>query len=51
MDDLETTTKFLRSLASRLMQIPVMYGTDQSDVDNLLLLARKLETESEETSQ
>lgn len=37
------TTEALRDLAERLMHVPVMYGVDQGDVENLRDLARKLE--------
>lgn len=40
-----TDVKYLRDLADRIMCIPVIYGTDQSDVDTLLQLARKIENE------
>lgn len=33
---------FLKDLADRLMKIPVMYGTDQADVDKLYEIANKL---------
>lgn len=42
-EQIETATKYLRDLSDRLMRVPVMYGTDQSDVDALLALARMLE--------
>ena len=34
---------YLRDLAERLMHVPVMYGTDQGDVDTSLTIARELE--------
>ncbi len=34
--------EYLRDLAERLMRIPVMYGTDQSDVSRLYDIADKL---------
>lgn len=33
---------FLRDLAERLRQVPVMYGTDDGDIDQLLQIARRL---------
>lgn len=33
---------FLSDLANRLMHIPVIHGTNQRDVDDLLALARAL---------
>lgn len=39
-----TTSEYLRDLATRLMGVPIMYGTDQYDVDTLLRIARELET-------
>lgn len=44
----EEKIKFLRDLAERLMSIPVMYGTDQGDVDILLEIARELENKENE---
>lgn len=37
--------KFLRDLANRLMHVPVIHGTDGSDIDNLNRLAKELEDE------
>jgi hypothetical protein len=37
------TVEYLRDLAERLMRVPVMYGTDQGDVDRLLAIARLVE--------
>lgn len=34
---------FLRDLAGRLFQVPVMYGVDQGDVDRLNEIAEKLQ--------
>lgn len=39
----KSDTEFLCDLAERLMRIPVMYGTDQGDIDRLNEIARKLE--------
>lgn len=33
---------YLRDLAERLMQVPVMYGVDQGDVDRLIDIANQL---------
>jgi hypothetical protein len=33
---------YLRNLAERLRFVPTMYGTDDYDIDRLLILARKL---------
>ena len=38
---------FLRGLAIRLMDVPVIYGTDQGDTDNLNDLADRLEQEND----
>ncbi len=37
------SAEYLRDLAERLMRVPVMYGTDQSDVSRLYEIARELE--------
>lgn len=37
-----TPEPYLYGLAQRLMHVPAMYGVDQSDVDRLTGLARKL---------
>jgi hypothetical protein len=37
---------FLQDLAERLMHVPAVYGTDQSDVDDLQALARGLKNET-----
>lgn len=37
------TVDFLRNLAERLLRVPVMYGTDQGDVDRLNRIAAELE--------
>lgn len=38
----ETDAWFLRDLAERLMGVPVMYGTDQGDVDRLNEIAGRI---------
>jgi hypothetical protein len=38
-----TDVEYLRDLAERLRHIPVMYGTDDGDIDRLLEIARALE--------
>ncbi len=43
-----STSNYLRSLAERLMRVPVMYGTDQGDVDRLSQIARQLENRRKE---
>jgi len=35
--------EFLRELAEKLLHIPVCYGTDDGDIDTLLIIARELE--------
>ena len=37
-----TDAEYLRDLAERLMRVPVMYGTDQGDVDRLREIATTL---------
>ena len=37
---------YLYNLASRLMHVPVMYGTDQGDCDRLADIAAKLERQN-----
>lgn len=37
--------EYLRDLAERLMHVPVMYGTDQFDVEKLHRIAKQLEKE------
>jgi hypothetical protein len=34
--------EYLRDLAERLMAVPVMYGVDQSDIDRLNDIARRI---------
>jgi hypothetical protein len=43
LDDIPNTADYLRDLAERLMGVPVMYGTNQYDVDRLQALAEELE--------
>lgn len=43
MSDESEIQDFLRDLAERLMAVPVMYGTDQSDVDRLHDAANKID--------
>lgn len=40
--------EFLRGLAERLMKVPVMYGTDQGDVDKLHEIATSLQVDTQE---
>ena len=37
-----SSSEYLCDLAERLMRVPVMYGTDQGDVDHLHRIARDL---------
>jgi hypothetical protein len=37
---------YLRDLAERLMRVPVMYGTNQYDVDRLDAIARAIEEQA-----
>lgn len=37
------SAEYLRDLAERLMRVPVMYGTDQDDVNRLCEIARELD--------
>lgn len=39
----QPTVEYLRDLAERLMRVPVMYGTDQSDCDELYTIAKNVE--------
>ena len=47
MNEYTFDVEYLRDLANRLMRVPVMYGTDQGDVDRLHRLASKLESKEE----
>lgn len=38
-----TNSEYLCDLAERLMHVPVIYGTDQGDVDTLRRIAREIE--------
>lgn len=38
-----TTKEYLRDLAERLRKVPVMYGTDDGDIDRLLELAKTVQ--------
>lgn len=40
---MSTHPEFLRDLAERLRHVPVMYGTDDGDIDRLLVIAREVE--------
>lgn len=40
----KSDAEYLRGLAERLMNVPAMYGTDQSDVDRLGEIAGRMET-------
>ena len=42
-DDTQTDPEFLRDLANRIEEIPVMYGVDECDVDLLRMIAESLE--------
>lgn len=42
---------YLRDLAERLMHVPAMYGTDQSDTDTLHEIAGRLETPNKSKEQ
>lgn len=43
MTDELNDAAYLRDLAERLMHVPVIYGTDQSDVVRLLEIAQVLD--------
>lgn len=38
-----TMSEYLRDLAERLMRVPVMYGTDSADVDQLSYIAKQMD--------
>ena len=38
-----TAQAYLRDLAERLMRVPVMFGVDQGDIDQLIALAQEIE--------
>lgn len=40
-----TDAEYLRNLAERIFQIPVMYGTDQGDTDRLLQIAQRIQND------
>lgn len=42
-DPVAEDVKFLRDLAARLRNIPVMHGTNDFDIDRLTSLARRIE--------
>lgn len=48
MDEDLTDVEYLRDLAKRIFQIPVMYGTDQADCDRLCHIADKLDRGDDE---
>lgn len=43
MPGFPNTSRYLRDLAERLMRVPVLYGTDQSDCDELSAIAQMLD--------
>lgn len=41
----KTPAEYLRDLAERIMKIPIKYGTDQGDCEELYALAQQIEDE------